>query len=86
MQSFLVISAHSGDECSKVLQDVLATGYLTHFDWGCMDGEHTGWAVIEAESKREALLVVPPYARGRARVVQITKFTPEEVKGIHTTK
>src|SRR5215472_14713678 len=32
----------------------------THFDWGCMDRVHVGWAVIEADSEARARLAVPP--------------------------
>ena len=39
------------------LKEVLAIGYLTHFDWGCKDGEHTGWAILEAGSKAEDQLL-----------------------------
>ncbi|MBI4535173.1 MAG: hypothetical protein HY708_02770 [Ignavibacteriae bacterium] len=84
MPSFLVESHHTLDECVRVLQDLLAIGYLTHFDWGCKDGDHTGWAIIEAENKAEALMVVPSSVRARARVIQLTRFSPEEVKAMHT--
>lgn len=83
MPSYIVISPHTSEDCTKVLQNLLATGYLTHFDWGCKDGEHTGWAIIEAESKAEALMAVPSLARPSARVIQISKFSPDDVRGMH---
>ena len=86
MPTYLITSPHTQEDCTHVLQDLLATGYLTHFDWGCKDGEHTGWAIIEATNKAEAMLAVPSFARGSARVVQIAKFTPEEVRGMHRKK
>jgi hypothetical protein len=86
MPSFLVISPHTEEDCVKVLQDLLAMGYLTHFDWGCKDNEHTGWAIIEAENKAEALMTVPPSVRSRARAVQLAKFAPEEVRAMHAMK
>ena len=86
MPSFLIISPHTLEDCPKVLQDLLATGYLTHFDWGCKDDEHTGWAIIDAGSRTEALLAVPPFVRGRARAVQLTKFAPDEVRAMHGIK
>jgi hypothetical protein len=86
MLSFLIISPHTQEDCAKVLQDILAMGYLTHFDWGCKDGEHTGWAIIEAENKGEAMMVVPSSARTRARVIQVNKFSPEQVRGMHGMK
>jgi hypothetical protein len=86
MPSFLVISPHTLQDCSKVLQNLLAMGYLTHFDWGCKDNDHTGWAIIEAESKEEALMTVPPFVRSRARAVELTKFSPEQVQAMHPMK
>ena len=50
-------------------------GYLYHFDWGCPDGVHTGWAIIEAEDEAQARLSVPSFVRNKARVVRLTKFT-----------
>ena len=86
MPSYLIVSPHSREGCTQVLQDTLATGYLTHFDWGCKDGEHTGWAIIEASSKAEAMMAVPTIARHDAHIVQLTKFTPEEVRAMHGMK
>ena len=69
-----------------MLQDLLAMGYLTHFDWGCKDDDHTGWAIIDAESKKEALMAVPSFVRARARAIQLTKFSAEEVRAMHGMK
>jgi hypothetical protein len=83
MQKFLVISHHTGEDCVRALKEALAIGYLTHFDWGCNDGDHTGWAVLEAESREEAMLSVPTFLRPQAKVVQLTKFDPEKVRAMH---
>ena len=86
MDRFLVISPHTVEDCKAAVQQVLFAGYITHFDWGCKDGEHTGWAIIEASSKAEAMMAVPPLVRHDAHVVQLTKFTPEEVRAMHGMK
>ena len=86
MPSFLIISPHTAEDCMRVVRDTLAMGYLTHFDWGCKDNDHTGWATIEAENKAEALMVVPPLVRHEARAVQLTKFSADEVNGWHHGK
>ena len=83
MPSFMVISPHTAADCTKVVRDTLALGYLTHFDWGCKDGDHTGWAVIEASNKAEVLMAVPPSVRPQARAVELVKFLPEQVKNWH---
>lgn len=83
MKRFLVISHHTSEDCVKALKEALAIGYLTHFDWGCKDGAHTGWAILEAEDKTQAMMSVPTFLRGQAQVIQLTKFHPEKVAGMH---
>jgi hypothetical protein len=84
MKRFLVISHHTAEDCVRALKEVLAIGYLTHFDWGCKDGVHTGWAVLEAETKDEAMMSVPTFLRPSAQVVRLTKYHPETVVKMHT--
>jgi len=83
MKRFLVISHHTGEDCIKALKEALAIGYLTHFDWGCKDGAHTGWAILEAENREQAMLSVPTFLRGHAQIVRLTKFDPEKIRAMH---
>jgi hypothetical protein len=83
MRRFLVVSNHRAEDCTIALQQVLAIGYLTHFDWGCKDGVHTGWAVLEAQDKAEAMLSVPTFLRSQAQVVRLTKFKAEHIQAVH---
>ena len=80
MDRYLVESPHAAEDCTRVLEQVVAMGYLTHFDWGCMDGDHTGWVIIEAESAEQARMVVPAFVRKQARVVRLTKFNISDLK------
>jgi hypothetical protein len=57
-----------------VIHDLFAAGYLHHFEWGCKDNDHTGWAVVEAESFEDARQIVPWYLRDHARIVRLVKF------------
>ncbi len=75
MQRFLIETPHTARDCDMLVSQITAMGYLYHFDWGCPDGVHTGWAIIEAENEAQAHLVVPPIVRSKARVVKLTKFT-----------
>ena len=83
MKRFIVISHHTGADCVRALKEVLAMGYLTHFEWGCKDGEHTGWAILEAENKAQAMMSVPIFLRNQANVVQLTKFEAKMVEAMH---
>ena len=83
MNRYIVISPHTEADCTKAIQRIEAAGYITHFDWGCKDGDHTGWTIVEADNAAEALMVVPSLERTKARAVRLVKFTPEDVKGMH---
>jgi hypothetical protein len=86
MDRYLIISDHSSEDCLHILDLVLAQGYLHHYDWGCKDGVHTGWAIIEAENREEALLTVPTIIRNKARAVKLNKFTQEDLMNLHKEK
>ncbi len=83
MDRYLIESDHSAEDCLHILDLVLAQGYLAHYDWGCHDGVHVGWAIIEADSREEAMLSVPTIIRKKARAVKLNKFTPEDLQLLH---
>ena len=82
---YLVISPHTPEECMKAIDDVNAMGASTLklYDWGCKVGDHTGYLVISATSEEQALSKVPADLRAKAKAIQITKFTANEVKAMH---
>ena len=84
MARFLIEVPHEAEKiaCYKAIRVFLTTGshFLTHCDWGCKDGVHKAWITIEADSKPEALRVVPPAFRPQANVVEVDKFSLEEVE------
>ena len=51
--TYLIEAPHSPDECVQAMDEALAKGprFLAQFDWGCVEGEHTGWATVEAEQR-----------------------------------
>jgi hypothetical protein len=85
MDRFLVVCPHTAADCKDAIQQIMFAGFITHFDWGCMDGDHTGWTIIEAENAKEALMVVPPGQRHSSRAVKLTKFTVADVEKMHHT-
>ena len=75
MDRYLIETPHSAQDCKLLIDQVYAMGYLYNFDWGCMDGVHSGWAIIEAENGSQARLAVPSMVRNKARVVRLNKFS-----------
>ena len=67
--------------CARVVDVFLKTGshFLSNADWGCKDGVHKAWMVVEVGNKEEARHIVPPAFRAEALVVKLNKFTTEEI-------
>jgi hypothetical protein len=83
MDKYLIESPHALPNCTRMLKELAAMGYLYHFHWGCNVGVHVGWAIVEAESEAHARLMVPPLVRDQARVVKLNQFDPDEVAALH---
>jgi hypothetical protein len=82
METYLIISNHTAAECDQALQyfKEYHQGYLTKFWWGCLDHDHNGYAIIEAENHDHAKLAVPPLAREKTKIIKLTHFAPD---GMH---
>jgi len=78
MAKFLIQVNHDGRAiaCARAQRLFLATGshYLTHADWGCRDGVHSAWIVVDLETREQARAVLPPADRPRARIVALSTF------------
>ena len=55
---------------------------LSHADWGCKDGDHKAWLIVEVENKDEARAIVPPAFRSHAKIVQLNSFSSQDLKGM----
>jgi hypothetical protein len=86
MARFLIEVPHEAEkvECARAVQILFRTGshFLTHAEWGCLDGEHKAWIIVELQSKEEARSILPPAYRSQAKIVELNKFTMEEIEEI----
>jgi hypothetical protein len=87
MSKYLVEVTHTQRECVWALKQLLDAGpeFLARFEWGCMDGEHVGWTFFDAESKFAAQEIVPRVLRPKARIIELSRFSPEQVRVLHET-
>jgi hypothetical protein len=80
---FLIEVPHEAEQlaCARAVQILLGTGshFLTHADFGCLDGEHKAWIIAEVDSREDARFILPPAYRSQAKIVQLNKFTVEEI-------
>jgi hypothetical protein len=83
MPRFLIEVPHEASTvaCALAVQIFLKSGshFLSHADWGCCDGVHKGWVIVDVDNKQEARDILPPAYRPKATIVQLNKFTIEEI-------
>ncbi|HQQ75890.1 MAG TPA: hypothetical protein PLB01_00925 [Thermoanaerobaculia bacterium] len=86
MPRFLIEVPHEEAQlaCARAVEVFLKSGshYLTHADWGCKDGDHRSWIVVEVDSKDAARGILPPAFRAQARIVQLNLFSMPEIDEI----
>ena len=84
MARFLIEVPHSSEEvaCKRAIHALLATGshYITHADWGCLDGEHKAWLTVDVDCREDARRIVPPAFRTEAKIVQLNRFSLQEAE------
>jgi hypothetical protein len=83
MPRFLIELPHEAESlaCAHFVKLMLTSGshFLTHADWGCKDGVHNGWIIVEVGSKEEARNILPSPFRSQARIVALNYFTVEQM-------
>ncbi len=83
MARYLIEVSHNDDEleCTKAIKIFLESGshLLSNSDWGCKDGIHKAWLITEAESKEEALMIVPTTYRHNTNIILLAKFNEGEL-------
>jgi hypothetical protein len=83
MPKFLIEVPHGSEklECLRSVSILLNTGshFLTNADWGCLDGEHKAWFMMDVDTREEAMMVVPPAYRKDTKISQLNKFSLKEV-------
>lgn len=85
MAKFLVESPHTKEECLEALDELKDENpkLLDKMEFGCMSGEHTGWATVEAGSESEVRQMIPKVVREKAHIVEVNKITPEQIESFH---
>ena len=70
--------------CARAVEVFLRTGshFLSHAEWGCKDGVHKAWIIVDVDNKEDARRIVPPPFRADAKVVQLNTFSMTEIQEI----
>jgi hypothetical protein len=86
MGRFLIEVPHEAkpEECGRAIELLLGSGshFVSQAEWGCSDGVHKGWIIVDVDSKEAAAALLPPVYRSRATIVRLTKFTIDDIGSI----
>jgi hypothetical protein len=84
MAKFLIEVPHDGTTaaCARAVDAFLRAGshFLTHADWGCQDGDHRAWVVLEVATREEARNVIPPILQAQAKIIRLNSFTMTDLE------
>ena len=84
MPRFLIESSHTNEHegCVRALDAITKYGshLMAHIEWGCDDGVHVGWLVVDLDTPEEALQLIPPQYRNSSRVVKLRTWSREEIE------
>jgi hypothetical protein len=85
MTKFLIASRHEPDDCLRALDEELAKGpgILDKFVYGCKEGDHTGYAIVDVKNLSDALAMVPGFLQASACITKVDKYAPAEIKSLH---
>jgi hypothetical protein len=85
MKRYLIETPHKAEDCLRALDEELAKGQqvLGKFEYGCMAGDHTGYAIVDAESREDAIALVPTFLQSTAKIVEVVKYTPDMIRSFH---
>ena len=86
MEKYLIEVPHEATDasCINAVRIFQQTGshFLSNADWGCHDGEHKAWLLVEVENKDQARQIIPPAYRSEAKIILLHKFTKQEMDNI----
>jgi hypothetical protein len=87
-KSYVIESRHTEAECLNALDRIVAENpqLLDKCYMACMSGNHTGWATVEAEDETKARNMLPSNLRGSAKITEVSRFTPEQIRSFHDMK
>lgn len=85
MANFMIEMPHTPQQCMQALNQMVeeSSELLDKTWWGCKAGKHTGWAMVDTESRSDARNMVPLSMRNQVSITEVNKFTPDQIRQMH---
>ena len=84
MTKYLIEVPHEAkkEACEQAIRIFLNTGshFLTNADWGCKDGVHKAWMILNIDGKEQARNILPPAFRRQAKIIKLIKFSTDNLE------
>jgi hypothetical protein len=82
---YYVQTPHTPDQCLSMLTDMKSKGdeYLKKFEFGCMSGNHTGYAFLTGKSEEDVRQMLPKDVQANAIIKKVDKFTASQIEKLH---
>jgi hypothetical protein len=83
--TYLIEVPHNEAECLRALDEQLEKGsdILDKFYYGCQVGDHTGYAIVDANNEEEVRRLIPDFLFDKSLINEVSKFTPEMIRSYH---
>jgi len=79
MSKYLIEGSQGSYEISNIRAAYIfkrsGSHFVTHAEWGILDGEYKAWLVAETENKKEAMRILPSAYRQNAKILLLKKFS-----------
>jgi hypothetical protein len=76
---------HKPEQCMNLLMDMKGKGdsFLSKFEFGCMSGDHTGYAFLSGGSEADVRQMLPKDEQSLAKIQKVDKFTAAQIEELH---
>ncbi len=82
--TYLIEQEHTKEECLKALDQMNESPkMLENCYFGCSAGQHEGFCFVDASSESEVQNMLPTGFLSHARIMQVEKFSPEQIRSFH---
>jgi hypothetical protein len=85
MDNYYVQTPHTKEQCLNALTEIKSKGdtFLSKFEFGCMSGNHTGYAFLQATSVENVRKMLPKDAQANATIQKVEKFSSAQIEEFH---
>ena len=85
MNTYMLTLPHTPDECLEALGATAdVPKLLSKTKFGCNNGDHTGYAMLDAQSDTEISNLIPQPLRSKAKITKVESFTAAQIASFHS--